>query len=92
MASLKDLFDDAADESDDGEDFKPGDEAEEAAEGEEGSPPPSPEGEGDDLEDSSGELWPRRSCFSCGPLHAAGMLSCGVPLQRLQGCQSLCIL
>lgn len=63
MPGVEDLFDDAADESDDGGDYKPGagaaaDEAEEAAEGEEGedgSPPGSPEGEGDDLEDSSGE-------------------------------------
>ena len=59
MPGVEDLFDDAADESDDGEDYDPNaaaaDQAEEAADGEEGgSPPGSPEGEGDDLEDSSG--------------------------------------
>ncbi len=44
MPDINDMLNDAAEEeSDDGEDFEPG-----------GSPPASPEGEGDDLEDSSG--------------------------------------
>ena len=70
MPGVEDLFDDAADESDDGEDYDPNaaaaDQAEEAADGEEGaSPPGSPEGEGDDLEDSSGGQWAEATRCSC---------------------------
>ena len=70
MPGVEDLFDDAADESDDGEDYEPNaaaaDQAEEAADGEEGaSPPGSPEGEGDDLEDSSGRQQAKQNSLRC---------------------------
>ena len=84
MPGVEDLFDDAADESDDGEDYDPNaaaaDQAEEAADGEEGaSPPGSPEGEGDDLEDSSGGQWAEATRCSCC------FVRCPCPVNLQQG-------